>query len=117
MSFSDPQTVTVNTVAQTLNRVSSDTTKSVYQTVDESLKLTISQQETKNRSRRMARLDNRVVAADPLTSVNEYKGLGVYIVVDEPEYGFADDDIDHVVQALTAWLSSANVLKLLSSQH
>lgn len=117
MAFADPQTVTINTVAQTLNRIKSDGARSVYSKDDESVTLTLSHQSSKDRTRRMARLDKRVVATDPLSSVNEYKSLGVYIVVDEPEYGFTDADIDYVVQALTAWLSSANVLKLLGNQH
>jgi hypothetical protein len=65
----------------------------------------------------MIRVDQRVVAADPLTSVNEYKSLGVYLVIDEPEYGFDDDAIYDVVLGLTTWLSEANVLKACSSQH
>lgn len=117
MALTDPQTVTINAVPFTCNRIRSDGTKSVYSTADEALKLTISHQESKNRTRRMARLDQRVVAADPLTSENEYKDLGVYVVIDEPEYGFADTDIDYVVQALGAWLSSATVAKILGSQH
>lgn len=117
MAFTDPQTITINTVAQTLNRVKSDGYQSIYSKDDESVKLTISHQESKGRTRRMARIDNRVVAADPLTSVNEWKNLGVYLVIDEPEYGFDDQDIDYVVQALLAWLTSANVLKICSSQH
>lgn len=117
MAFTDPQTITIDTVAQTLNRVKSDGYQSIYSKDDESVKLTISHQESKGRTRRMARVDKRVVAADPLTSENEYKSLGVYVVLDEPEYGFSDNDIDDVVQALAAWLTSANVLKICSSQH
>lgn len=117
MAFTDPQTITIDTVAQTLNRVKSDGYQSIYSKDDESVKLTISHQESKGRTRRMARVDKRVVAADPLTSENEYKSLGVYVVLDEPEYGFSDNDIDDVVQALVAWLTSANVLKICSSQH
>lgn len=118
MALSDPQTITVNTVAKTLNRVKTDGFQSIYQTDDEAFKFTVSHQETKaKRTRRMIRVDNRVVAADPLTSVNEYKEAGIYLVIDEPEYGFADADLNNVVQALTAWLSTANVLKVLSSQH
>lgn len=117
MAFADPQTITIDTVAQILNRVKSDGYQSIYSKGDESVKLTISHQESKGRTRRMARVDKRVVAADPLTSEHEYKSLGVYVVLDEPEYGFSDDDIDDVVQALVAWLTSANVLKICSSQH
>lgn len=121
MALADPQTITVNTVAKTLNRVKSDGFQSIYQTDDEAYKFTVSHQETKsNRTRRMVRVDNRVVAADPLTSVNEYKEVGIYLVIDEPEYGFADADLNYITQALIAWLSAssgANVLKVLASQH
>lgn len=117
MAFADPQTITVNTVAKTLNRIKSDGYRSEYSASDEAFKMTISHQESKGRTRRMVRIDNRVVATDPLTSESEYKNLGVYAVIDEPEYGFDDADIDHVVQALIAWLTTANVTKVLEHQH
>jgi predicted Mrr-cat superfamily restriction endonuclease len=117
MALADPQTLTVNTVAKTLNRVKSDGYRSEYATDDEEYKMIVSHQELKNRTRRMVRVNQRVVAADPLTSVNEYKDLGVYLVVDEPEYGFSDTNIDYVVQALCDWLTSAQVAKVLSQQH
>lgn len=117
MAFTDPQTITVNTVEKTLPRVKSDGFRSEYLEAAEEFKLAISHQESKGRTRRMVRIDQRVVAADPLTSVNEYKTLGVYLVIDEPEYGFSDAQIDYVVQALTAWLTTANVTKVLGNEH
>lgn len=117
MALADPQTITINSVPIPCNLVQTDGYKSVYQNSDESLKFTVSHQENKGRTRRMARLDQRVVAADPLTSENEYKQLGVYVVIDEPEYGFSDDDIFDVVEGLIAFLTEANVLKICSSQH
>lgn len=117
MALADPQTITVNTVAKTCNRIKSDGFKSIYATSDEEFKLTVSHQESKQRTRRMVRVDQRVVAADPLTSVNEYKDLGCYLVIDEPEYGFSDTEIDYVVQALAAWLTTAQVGKVLANQH
>lgn len=117
MAFADPQLVTVDTVEQTLNRIKSDGQRSEYLTADEEFKMTISHQESKTRTRRMVRMDQRVVAADPLTSVNEYKSLGAYLVIDEPEYGFTDAEIDNLVQGLLTWLSSANVADVCESQH
>lgn len=117
MALADPQTITVNTVEKTLNRIKSDGYRSEYQTDDEAFKMTVSHQEAKDRTRRMVRIDQRVVAADPLTSANEYKSLGIYLVIDEPEYGFSDAEIDYVVQALGAWLTTANVTKVCSNQH
>lgn len=117
MAFSDPQTLTINAVDHTCNKVSSSERKSVYRTADEGEQLTISHQETKNRTRHMVRVDSRVVAADPLTAENEYKSAGIYIVIDEPEFGFSDAELDYRVQALKAWLTTANVTAVLSDQH
>jgi hypothetical protein len=65
----------------------------------------------------MIRIDNRVVAADPLTSVNEYKSLGVYIVIDEPEYGFDDGDIEDIAAGLFDLADATFLGKVLSNQH
>lgn len=118
MAFSDPQTIKINTVDKICNLVEPGTNKSVYATADEEIKFTISHQATtKDRTRRLARVDQRVVAADPLTSKNEYKTAGVYLVIDEPEYGFSDTDLNNIVQGLVAWLTATNVGKILSGQH
>lgn len=117
MAFADPQTITISAVAQTLNRTKSDGLRTEYTTADEVYKFTISHQESGKRTRRMVRIDKRIVAADPLSSINEYKSLGVYLVIDEPEYGFTDTEIDYLVQALKTWASTANVLKVLGAEH
>lgn len=117
MSFSDPQSVTIDGTAHSMPRVSSEGTKSLYSEADETLKMTISHQESKNRTRHMVRLDLRTIAADPLTAVNEYQTVGVYLVIDEPEYGFTDDNIDDLCTGFKTWLSSANILKVLGAEH
>lgn len=114
--FTDPQSVTIDAVPHSMPRISTDGTKALYSEADETLKMTISHQESKNRTRHMVRLDMRVVAADPLTAVNEYKSAGVYLVIDEPEFGFADDDLDDIVQGFTTWLTTANVLKVVANE-
>jgi hypothetical protein len=114
--FTDPQSVTIDGVAHSMPRISADGTKALYSEADETLKMTISHQESKGRTRHMCRLDMRVVAADPLTSVNEYKSCAVYLVIDEPEFGFADDVLDDIVQGFKTWLSTANVLKVAGNE-
>lgn len=116
MAFADPQSVTINAVAKSMDRVRSEGYRSEYAMADEEVKMIISHQVSKGRTRRMVRVDQRKVATDPLTSVSEYKNLGVYIVIDEPEYGFTDAEIDYVVQGLKTWASTANVLKILGNQ-
>lgn len=117
MALADPQELTVDATPYTLNRIKSDGYRSEYASDDEAFKLTVSHQESKDRTRRMIRVDNRVVATDPLTSVNEYKSLGVYIVVDEPEYGFSDGDIVNIAAGLFALADATFLGKVLSNQH
>jgi hypothetical protein len=116
--FSDPQTVTINTVDKTLAKVKPEANQSMYATADEAYKMRLSHQDAKNKRRRhMARIDERKVAADPITAENDYVTCGVYIVIDEPEYGFSDSEIAYLVDGLTDWLSAANIAKLLAGEH
>lgn len=115
--LTDPQSITIDGAAQSLARTKSDGTKSIYKTADDTHTLTISHQETKGRFRRMARIDKRVIAADPLTAVNQYKTAAVYVVIDEPEIGFTADDLDDIVQGFKAWLTTAIVTKLIGNEH
>lgn len=115
--LSTPQSVTINTVATDLNRVLDKDFSSTYRSNDGTLELKVSHQELSTRTRRMARLDRTVIAADPLTAENAYQKAGVYIVIDEPNYGFANSDVQYLVEALKTWLTSANILAMLASRH
>jgi len=115
--FATPQSVTVDAVATDLHRIIDEKTASTYVSSDGTLQLKISHQETKNRTRHLVRLDKTVVAADPLTAENAYQSAGVYVVVDEPLFGFADADLDDMADALITWLTPANIGALLSSRH
>jgi len=117
MALADPQTLTVNSVAKTLNLIESVGLRSVYKTSDELFELIVSHAESKGRTRRMVRVNQRVVAADPLTSVNEYKDLGVYFVIDEPEFGFDDTTIGYLWTALKTLADSTFLGKVLGAQH
>lgn len=117
MSLATPQEVTVNAVATDLNRVSDDKTASIYSNADATLKLKVSHQPGKNRIRRMVRLDQTKIAADPLTALNSYQAAGVYLVVDEPSVGFSDTELDYLVDALILWLTPANIAAVLASRH
>lgn len=115
--LSSPQTVTINTVDVNCNRTLSEGLSSKYVSADGTLELRVSHQETKTRTRRMARIDKTAIAADPLTAVNAYQKAGVYVVIDEPIYGFSNTDIENLVNALKTWLTSANIEAMLASRH
>jgi len=111
--FSDPQSLTVATVAQSMPRIETSGQKSTYQKADQTFTFQISHQATSgNRVRSMVRVDQRAVVPDPLTSVNDYENLGVYLVIDRPLAGFSSTQVNDVVQALKTWLDSTAVGKL-----
>lgn len=117
MAFADPQSITVNAVPKSLPRISSGETQSVYKTADDEFQMRISHQKSKSRMRRMVRIDQKVVAADPLTAENTYQTAGIYCVVDEPEFGFSDTELGYLVTALKDWLiAGTNSAKLLGSE-
>lgn len=115
--LNDPQVITIDTVESTLPRTESAGTKSVYRAPDMNLTLTVSHQLVKGRARRMVRLDRRAVVADPLTAVNDYENVGMFLVIDEPEYGFTDLVLEKTLTGFLAWFTSGNIAKVLGSEH
>lgn len=114
--YADPQSITINAVPISLPRVSVGTNEATYRSADEVVQMRISHQSSKGRKRRMVRVDKTVIAADPLTAENASQKAGIYLVIDEPSFGFSDADLDYVVDGLIAWLSSANIAKLLGGE-
>lgn len=119
MAFADPQTVTVDTVANTLPRVSVRDTASSYRKDDGNLELTISHAYGK-RNRRVLRVDFRKTAPDPLfPSQNTPYTMSTYIVVDVPKVGYTISEQLTNVEALTSFLtanSGAAITQLLGGE-
>jgi len=117
--FTDPQSLTVNAVANVLPRVQTNQSGAVYSKDDGNLKLTVSSAYGK-RTRRTARVDFRKTAADPLfPAQNTPYTMSAYIVADVPPVGFTIVEQKQIVDALTAWLTAstgANVTKLLGGE-
>lgn len=119
MAFADPQTITINTVANTLPRVTTNGSSSTYSKDDGNVKLALNSSYGK-RVRRQARVDHRKTAADPLfPSQNAPYSMSAYIVADVPVTGFTIVEQKQIVDALVAWLSAtsgANTTKLLGGE-
>lgn len=112
--FSDPQTVTVNSVAQTLAAISREGKKSIYAKDDGSYVMQISHNVTAKRERHLIKLDHRKLVADPLTPANNIDvGATCYIVIDNPITGFSDTELKNDVAGLLAWANATNVGKVL----
>lgn len=117
--YLDPQSVTINTVASSLPRVSVGDHQASYTKDDESITLTISHLASRNgRVRRMVRLDVSKIASDPfITTQNREVSSSQYLVVDEPSDGaFTNTELLNNVKGLLGWLTDANVTKLLAGE-
>lgn len=114
--LADPQVVTVNSVAKSMPKVSSNGTTAVYKMADETYRLDVSHQTSKGRIRSLAKVTQRAVVADPLTSVNDYELLSIHCVIDRPEVGFTSTQVDQLVAGLKTWLDSTMVGKLYGQE-
>lgn len=114
--FADPQSVTVNAVAQSMPRVSSKELSSIYSKSDGTFKLTISHTPSKDRIRSMVRIDQRAIVTNPLDSTNDYDTLSFYSVIDRPVYGFTTAQVEQLVAGFQAWLTAGNVDKLIGTE-
>lgn len=113
--FADPQSVTVNAVAKTLPLTSRQGAVSQYTESTGEHQLVVSHQ-SGARDRRVVRLNHEKIAADPLTAQNATVSVSMYLVIDEPPWGYTDTEVKDLVLGLTGWLSSANVLKVLGGE-
>lgn len=119
MAFSDPQTLTINSVANTLPRTSSGQSSGVFTKDDGTVKLSVSHSSGK-RTRHSIRVDFSKIAPNPLISAqNIMFSMSVYLVVDIPLTGFTIAEQKQIVDALTTYLtatSGARTTQLLGSE-
>jgi hypothetical protein len=115
--LADPQSVTINAVATSLPRTSQGASQNVYTSADGKTTMTTKQNISAKRFRREVRLSQTKIAADPISAVNAESGFSAYLVIDEPRSGvFTDTEIGYVIDALKAWLTSANYAKVLGGE-
>lgn len=115
--FSEPITITVNSVAKVMPRVSTKDLSSKYALSDGTFRLEISHQPSKDRVRSMARFTQRAIVTNPLDSTsNDYDELSFYSVIDRPLYGFSQTQVEQLVAAFQTWLNTAAVDKLYGQE-
>lgn len=120
MSFADPQSVTIASVAHPLPRVSSGVNQGTFASNDGLVRLTASHSYGK-RTRRTLRLEHSKVAPDPLIASQNVKfSMTTYIVTDTPVTGYTVAQQKEIVDALVAYLaasSGAKVTQLLGGEN
>lgn len=114
--FSDPQTVTINSVDIDLNVISREGQKTIYRSSDGEYSLTISHAEG-TRNRRVVRLDRQTISADPfLPASNIRVSSSAYLVMDVPVSGFSVAELALDVAGIVGWLDSTNVTDVLQGE-
>lgn len=120
MAFADPQSVTINAVANSLPRTSSGVNAGIFTKDDGAVKLTVSHSYGK-RVRRTIRIDHKKISADPLQpSTNTQYSMSTYIVADVPVTGYTNAEIKQIIDGLTGYLtasSGARVTQLLGGEN
>jgi hypothetical protein len=112
MAYADPQTVTVNAVAQSMPRVSSGVNTGAFSKDDGTYKLSVSHSYGK-RTRRVIRLDMNQIAADPLAAgINVKATAATYLVVDAPITGYTNAQLKLALDGFLAYLTASSGAKL-----
>jgi hypothetical protein len=119
VAFADPQSVTIGS-AISLPRISSEKNGGTFQSADGLTKLSVAHTYG-SRTRHLLRLDNSLIAADPLLAgVNVKASMSAYLVVDVPVTGYDVATQKVRVDALVAYLtasSGAKVTQLLGGEN
>lgn len=116
--FQDPQSITINAVAQSLSRIKTDGLSSTYSTSDGLYVLVLSHEITKaNRVRSLIKLTQKKVVTNPLDNTNDYDTTTIQITIDRPEFGWSATELGYLLSGLPAWVNSGgNVLKIYTKE-
>ena len=120
MSFADPQSVTINSIAISLPRTGSGVNSGSFTSADSAVGMTVASTYGK-RTRRTISLTHSKIVADPLVpSQNSRVNMRCYLVVDQPVNGYTVAEAKQVVDGLVAYLTAstgARVTQLLGGEN
>lgn len=121
MAYADPQTVTINAIANTLARVSSEKNAGAFAKDDGLVRLSVLHSYGKTNTRHILRLDHSKIAADPLMAgVNVKATASVYTVVQVPLVGYTVAEMKQVTDGYFAYCtasSGARITQLLGGEN
>jgi len=109
--LTDPQVVTVNSVAQSMPRISLGNLQAQYATADGSYKLKIAHT-VSNRERSVIRLDASKIGVDPLQSaLSKPYSFSVYEVIDRPlnGAGWTDAEMVFILNGFHTYMATAGL--------
>lgn len=105
--FSDPLSITVGASTHSLPRTGSGMGTGSFTTPDGTLAIDVTHQQGRRR-RSTIRLSSNKISSDPLIpSQNSRSSASVYLVANTPLNGYSAVEIQDLVKALVAYLSSS----------
>jgi len=117
MALSDPQSVTINSVAKSLARIETSGRQSVYMTSDGAFTLKVSHQSKSGRIRSLVRLDQVKDATDPYTAETVQSRASVWLVIDRPSSAFyTATEVDYIVQGMAGYLDTAKDTQIIGQE-
>jgi len=115
--LTDPQVLTVNSVAKSMPRVETNGRKSVYQTDDSLFSQTISHRTTSaGRVQSLYATEQRGLVTSPIDSSVDYDSVKINVTIDRPGYGFTVTQIQQLMAAIKANLTDSLVAQLFGQQ-
>lgn len=117
--LADPLVILVNNVATNLPRINLGAGTAEYSNSDGSITAIVRQTKSSGgRFRREVRLTRTKIAADPISAVNKSVSASVYMVIDEPQFGFMDTDLADMKAGLNTLTGDApTFLKVLGGEY
>jgi hypothetical protein len=119
VAFADPQSITVNAVAQSMPRIGSAASSGTFAKDDGSYTLFVSH-DVKKRARRVIRFTGKKLVSDALVPAqNVQASMSCSLIVDAPLVGYTNTELKQIVDGLVAYLtasSGAKVTQLLGGE-
>jgi len=120
MAFSDPQSITISGTTTSLPRVSTGPHNGEYSSSDGLIDLLASHSFSKDRARRVLRVNHSKISADPfIPSQNREVSMSTYMVFDVPLVGYTNTEVKAVYtgfKTLYTATSDALIDKLLGGE-
>lgn len=111
--FSDPQTLTISSVAHPMSRVGLDLNAGTFREGNGEHMMTMSHTYGK-RIRRQHRVDYKIMAPDVMdSSLNVPYSAAFYLVADVPEVGIAQSALEAQLTAYLTWHTETSFAKTL----
>jgi hypothetical protein len=116
--FADPQALTYAAVSKSLPAIGRNETQSEYKLNDSgTLYGFILSHQFKTRNRVVARFQRTAASADPLIPTqNILASATASFTLDFPNVGVTPTDAQNLGKALVAWLTDANLLKMINGE-